>query len=250
MTAKRSPRRNERLRRGLHRRRGYRHLPGLLLVAGILGIIGLILGFIGRGRAKRGEATNGTMALWGIITSAVAVVISIIGAVILVGVFAALSEEPSVETENTVSPAVETSAPTQAQETAPPGAEEVDVFDLEVGDCLTEIQATEGIVSVQTVACSEPRSDEIITAATLLDGDGNYPGVEAISAQAEERYASRNSRASSDCPMRNRFLSSIIWHLKRRSGTPAAGRSSARSTTRPARSAGVSAASSARQASE
>jgi len=52
------------------------------------------------------------MALWGIITSAVAVVISVIGAVILVGVFADLSEEPSVETENTVSSAVETSAPT------------------------------------------------------------------------------------------------------------------------------------------
>ncbi|HET6685571.1 MAG TPA: hypothetical protein VFH02_03485 [Jiangellaceae bacterium] len=173
------------------------------------------------------------MALWGIITSAVAVVISVIGAVILVGVFADLSEEPSVETENTVAPAVETSAPTQAQETAPPGAEEVDVFDLEVGDCLTEIQATEGIVSVQTVACSEPHSDEIITAATLLEGMGITLAWRR-SPPRQKKNASRSSRVSSGCLMRNRFLSSVIWHLKRLSGMPATGKSSARPTTRPA----------------
>jgi hypothetical protein len=43
-------------------------------ILGILGISGLILGFIGRDRAKRGEATNGMVALWGIITSAAVVV--------------------------------------------------------------------------------------------------------------------------------------------------------------------------------
>jgi hypothetical protein len=113
-------------------------IPFMFWLAGALGLTGLILGFIARGRVKRGEATNGTAALWGIITSTVAVVLSIVGLVILVGVV--LSEEGSVETESTASPAVETSAPTQAQETAPPGVEEVPVFDLEVGDCLTEIQ--------------------------------------------------------------------------------------------------------------
>jgi hypothetical protein len=49
-------------------------IPVGFLGTGILGIIGLILGFIGRGRAKRGEATNGMVALWGIITSAAVVV--------------------------------------------------------------------------------------------------------------------------------------------------------------------------------
>jgi Septum formation len=86
----------------------------------------------------------------------------------------------------TTAPAVETSAPTQAQETAPAGAEEVDVFDLGVGDCLTDYRATEGIVSVPTVLCSEPHSGEIYAVVPLPEGDGNYPGVEAISAQAEE----------------------------------------------------------------
>ncbi|MFE3518108.1 DUF4190 domain-containing protein [Streptomyces sp. NPDC059166] len=46
----------------------------------ILGILALIFGIIGRGRAKRGEATNGGMALAGIILGSVSIVI---GAVFL-----------------------------------------------------------------------------------------------------------------------------------------------------------------------
>jgi VIT1/CCC1 family predicted Fe2+/Mn2+ transporter len=71
-------------------------IPVFFWLAGILGVIGLILGFVGRGRAKRGEATNGTTALWGIITSAVAVVLSIVGLVILVGVIVADGLEPGL----------------------------------------------------------------------------------------------------------------------------------------------------------
>lgn len=42
----------------------------------ILGVLALIFGFIGRARAQRGEATNGGMALAGIILGAVGVVVS------------------------------------------------------------------------------------------------------------------------------------------------------------------------------
>ena len=155
-------------------------IPLFFGVAGILGIIGLMLGFVGYGRFQRGAASNGTMALWGISTSAVAMVLSIGGLVILlVGVFADLSAEPSVETESTVPPAAETSAPAQAEETAPTEPEEVDLFDLEVGDCLAESPG-----SIQTVPCSEPHSEEIFAAVTLPNGD--FPGMEAINAQAED----------------------------------------------------------------
>jgi Septum formation/Protein of unknown function (DUF2510) len=143
-------------------------IPVGILVTGILGIIGLILGFLGRGRAKRGEATNGRTALWGIILSALAVAISVIAAVRLVADLgeADLGEEAS-------------------QETAPPGAEVVNVFDLEVGDCLTEVQAIEEeILSVQTVPCSEPHREEIYAVVTLPEGD--FPGDEAIVTQAED----------------------------------------------------------------
>jgi hypothetical protein len=153
-------------------------VPPFFGVAGILGIIGLMLGFVGYGRFQRGAASNGTMALWGISTSAVAMVLSIGGLVILlVGVFADLSAEPSVETESTVPPAAETSAPAQAEETAATEPEDVDLFDLEVGDCLAESL-------IQTVPCSEPHSEEIFAAVTPPNGD--FPGMEAIDAQAED----------------------------------------------------------------
>jgi hypothetical protein len=167
-------------------------IPFFFWVAGILGVIGLILGFVGRGRAKRGEATNGTMALWGIITSAVAVVVSIVGLVILIA-WADLSAEFWVGPEDTASPAAEntgspeeTSAPTQGQETAAPGAGAVNVFDLEVGDCLADSMPTGGeeVVTVETVPCSEPHSEEIYAVVTLPEGD--FPGEEAVFAQADE----------------------------------------------------------------
>jgi hypothetical protein len=89
-----------------------------------------------------------------------------------------------VETGSTAPPAAETPAPTQAQETAAPGAGEVDVLDLEVGDCIAEIQDTEEIVSLPTVPCSEPHSQEIYAVVPLPEGD--YPGEEAVADQADE----------------------------------------------------------------
>jgi hypothetical protein len=90
-----------------------------------------------------------------------------------------------VETDSTVPPAAETPAPAQTQETAAPGAEEVDVFDLKVGDCLADsTPGGEEVSSVQFVPCSEPHSEEIYAAVTLPEGD--FPGTEAMNAQADE----------------------------------------------------------------
>jgi hypothetical protein len=134
------------------------------------------------------------MALWGIITSAVAVVLSIVGLVILFGVFAELGDEAAVETGSTVapatesptSPAAETSPPPQPEDAAPTEAVDLDVFKLRVGDCFTESQdAEEEIIStVPVVPCSEPHSDEVFALVTLPDGD--FPGQDAIYSQAEE----------------------------------------------------------------
>jgi len=160
-------------------------LPFGLWVAGILGTIGLILGLIGYGRFQRSEAANGTMALWGIIISAIALVISIVGAVILVGTN--LAEELAVKdaAESTVTPTTETSAQAQPEETAPTGTE-VDVYDLEVGDCLATSppEEEELISSLDTVPCSEPHGEEIFAAVTLPDGD--FPGTDAIYAQGDK----------------------------------------------------------------
>jgi hypothetical protein len=108
--------------------------------------------------------------------------------VVIVSVFGDLSVEVWIGVEGTPSPAVETSAPTQAQETAPPGAEEVDIPDLKVGDCVAEsLFGVEGIFTVETVPCSEPHSEEIYAVATLPEGD--FPGVEAAAAQADKLCA-------------------------------------------------------------
>jgi hypothetical protein len=91
-----------------------------------------------------------------------------------------------VETENTVPPAAETSAPAQAEETAPtvPTApERVDVFKLEVGDCIFEIPEGESF-TVPVVPCSEPHGHEIFAAVSLPEGD--FPGDDALFAQADE----------------------------------------------------------------
>ena len=159
-------------------------IPLLFWVAGILGVIGLVLGFVGRGRFERSEATNGTMALWGIITSLAALVLSGVGLLILVGVFADQSEEASVDTESTVSPAAETSSPAPEEDTSPTEAEDIYTTDLEVGDCLGESSTLEETFSVETVPCSEPHSEEIYAVVTLPEGD--FPGDEAIVTQAED----------------------------------------------------------------
>lgn len=51
---------------------------GIVTVYGaiILGIIAIVLGIIGRGRVKRGEATNGGMAISGVVLGIIAVVIA------------------------------------------------------------------------------------------------------------------------------------------------------------------------------
>ncbi|PZT72189.1 MULTISPECIES: DUF4190 domain-containing protein [unclassified Streptomyces] len=57
-------------------------IPFLFWLAGILGTIALVLGLVGRGRAKRGEATNKGMATFGTILALIALIMSVVGAVI------------------------------------------------------------------------------------------------------------------------------------------------------------------------
>ncbi|MET9516711.1 DUF4190 domain-containing protein [Streptomyces sp. NPDC002994] len=58
-------------------------IPFFFWLAGILGIIALIMGLAGRGRAKRGGATNKGVALAGTILGLISLIMSVVGAVIL-----------------------------------------------------------------------------------------------------------------------------------------------------------------------
>ncbi|MFI8966245.1 DUF4352 domain-containing protein [Streptomyces sp. NPDC053493] len=57
-------------------------IPLFFWLAGVLGLIALILGLAGRGRVKRGEANNKGVALTGTILGLAALVLSVVGAVI------------------------------------------------------------------------------------------------------------------------------------------------------------------------
>ncbi|ORB30374.1 DUF4190 domain-containing protein [Mycolicibacterium parafortuitum] len=49
----------------------------------VLGVVAVILGFLGRGRVQRGEANNGGIAIAGIVLGAVSIVVSIVAIVIM-----------------------------------------------------------------------------------------------------------------------------------------------------------------------
>ncbi|MBP0461163.1 DUF4190 domain-containing protein [Streptomyces montanisoli] len=57
-------------------------IPLLFWLAGVLGLIALVLGLAGRGRAKRGGATNKGVATAGAVLGLVAMIVAVIGAVI------------------------------------------------------------------------------------------------------------------------------------------------------------------------
>ncbi len=60
-----------------------------------------------------------------------------------------------------------------------------DVFSLEVGDCLGEAELGAEIDSVEVLPCDEPHASEIY--ASIILGDPEFPGIAAITAEADER---------------------------------------------------------------
>lgn len=53
----------------------------------ILGLVAVIIGFAARGRVKRGEATNGGVAIAGIVLGFLAIIVSLVFIPIWIGVF-------------------------------------------------------------------------------------------------------------------------------------------------------------------
>lgn len=58
-------------------------IPFLFWLAGILGLIALVLGLTGRGRVKRGEATNKGVTTFGAALGLLAMILSVVGAVLM-----------------------------------------------------------------------------------------------------------------------------------------------------------------------
>jgi hypothetical protein len=66
------------------------------------------------------------------------------------------------------------------------------VFDLEVGDCFDDPQGSGSgpaiVEDVETVDCAQPHDNEVFFLYDL-EGDGGYPGLEAVRADGNERCA-------------------------------------------------------------
>lgn len=60
----------------------------LFPLGALLGIVAIILGFVGRGKAKRGEATNGGVATGGLVMGVLALLVAIIIGVFIGSFFA------------------------------------------------------------------------------------------------------------------------------------------------------------------
>jgi hypothetical protein len=62
---------------------------------------------------------------------------------------------------------------------------DVDVFDLDVGDCLADFKDATVWSSIEASPCSEPHSDEIYAKGEIPDSD-EYPGKQAIETAAQD----------------------------------------------------------------
>ena len=60
---------------------------------------------------------------------------------------------------------------------------EANAFDIEVGDCLNDAEASGTVTTAPIVPCDEPHDSEAYAIVTVPDGD--YPGEDAIKAQAD-----------------------------------------------------------------
>lgn len=90
-------------------------IPFLFWLAGILGVIALILGLVGRGRVKRGEATNKGATTFGAVLGLIALILSVVGAVIT---FKAVGDAVD-ELDRAVSDTTASAAPKAAATRAP-----------------------------------------------------------------------------------------------------------------------------------
>jgi hypothetical protein len=90
-------------------------IPFLFWLGGTFGLLGLILGLVGRGRAKRGEATNKGAATAGAALSALAMVVAaVVGVVTVVAVGKAVKDIDQQVAKATSSPSAQRDTGTTA----------------------------------------------------------------------------------------------------------------------------------------
>jgi serine/threonine protein kinase len=160
------------------------------LIFGIIGgaLLGFIFGFIALSQTKRTGQNGRGMAIAGIVLSAVWTV----GIVFLIVLALAFSSTGNATDD--VPPTAPTVAPTTAapSTSAPPTA--ISATDLEVGECLNGLQASNDVTTVPSVPCEEPHEGEVFAVFDLPAGE--YPGQAAVDDQVSKQCNARLSAYS------------------------------------------------------
>ncbi|TDD68644.1 hypothetical protein E1262_15465 [Jiangella aurantiaca] len=139
------------------------------LVFGIIGGIPLaiIFGVIALGRTANGRQQGRGMAVAGLVCAGLWLT-----GMVAAGVYAAVAE-PDRDDSGRITEEGELST-----------------YDVEIGDCLNglrDVEADAAITSLPAVPCTEPHEGEVYASFELTGDD--YPGVDGIVAQGDERCA-------------------------------------------------------------
>ena len=140
---------------------------GFAIASLVLGLIaafplGIIFGIVALAQIKRSGQQGKGLAIAGIVLSVVWLILIVAG----VGLF--LANRPQRGDDGSIT-----------------RGGDVLVHDLEVGDCMNGLQEAEVVVTVDAVACSQPHDAELY--ATIEVADGDWPGVEELSLEAQQR---------------------------------------------------------------
>ena len=177
-------------------------IPSLLWLAGVLGSVGLILGVASRRRARRGEISDGLMALGGIVVSTFAVALSIVGLVIGLPVFGN-ADKSGMEASDV--------RPTGPGPTPRPVPQEVEQEPARIGESAVDGDFTSVVKAVEDGPATigdadintEPRGKFVLVTMTVTnnsDSPRSLPGANQYLIDMDGRRASADTAAARHLP--------------------------------------------------
>lgn len=133
------------------------------LVLGILGVfvLSIIFALVALHQTKRTGQSGKGMAIAGLVLGIIWMVI------IGLAVFAYLGDRADRDSSGDIT-----------------NSGDVNVQDLEVGDCLNGLEESDLVLSVEGVACFQPHESEVYAAIAMDDGE--WPGLDGVTAAANQ----------------------------------------------------------------
>ncbi len=107
--------------------------------------------------------------------------IATLGALAALGLSACGDDEDDSAGDDTTSSSEQTDE--EAAEGEESGAEDSDVFEVELGDCIGAFNAEEEVTDVSVAPCDEKHDQEVFTIAEVPDGE--FPGSDSFQDQVE-----------------------------------------------------------------